>query len=206
MQMHFRRGVLAIELGGDDGAARDWLAAHAGEVFLLRPNKSGALVFHSLGPQADACREPINITSRAPMPLRLISNFFPAPFVLDGQSYAGVEGFWQGLKFPDAADRRRLAALVGSEAKDAGFRAPPGNEFAYQGRTFRVGTCEHWQLMASACHAKFEQNEAARRALLATGKRPIEHRVKPDSRTIPGAIMAQIWMRIRDELRRRQTD
>jgi hypothetical protein len=57
--------------------------------------------------------------------------------------------------------------------------------------------------MAAACRAKFEQNEAARRALLATGTRPLEHRVKPDSRTIPGAIMAQIWMRIRDDLQQR---
>jgi predicted NAD-dependent protein-ADP-ribosyltransferase YbiA (DUF1768 family) len=54
--------------------------------------------------------------------------------------------------------------------------------------------------MERACAAKFEQNGAARRALLSTGTRPLEHRMRRDSRTIPGAIMAEIWMRLRDRL------
>jgi hypothetical protein len=55
--------------------------------------------------------------------------------------------------------------------------------------------------MEQACRAKFSQNEEARTALLATGRRPLVHRMRRDSRTIPGVIMADIWMRIRDRLR-----
>ncbi|MBS0243478.1 MAG: hypothetical protein JSS20_14970, partial [Proteobacteria bacterium] len=70
----------------------------------------------------------------------------------------------------------------------------------YRGASVPVGTYAHWQLMARACLAKFEQNIDARAALLGTGTRPLEHRVRRDSRTIPGVIMADIWMRIRGQL------
>jgi predicted NAD-dependent protein-ADP-ribosyltransferase YbiA (DUF1768 family) len=55
--------------------------------------------------------------------------------------------------------------------------------------------------MERACWAKFSQNEDAREALLTTGERPLAHVMRHDSTTIPGAIMAQIWMRIRRRLR-----
>jgi predicted NAD-dependent protein-ADP-ribosyltransferase YbiA (DUF1768 family) len=55
--------------------------------------------------------------------------------------------------------------------------------------------------MRRACRAKFAQNEHAREALLATGERPLVHQVPRDSRTIPGVIMAEIWMALRSELR-----
>jgi hypothetical protein len=54
--------------------------------------------------------------------------------------------------------------------------------------------------MERACTAKFEQNAKAREALLATAKRPLVHQVRPDSQTIPGVIMAEIWTRIRERL------
>ncbi len=56
-------------------------------------------------------------------------------------------------------------------------------------------------LMRRACAAKFSQNESAREALLSTGDRPLTHKIKRDSQTIPGVIMADIWMRIRTRLR-----
>jgi hypothetical protein len=55
--------------------------------------------------------------------------------------------------------------------------------------------------MERACAAKFEQHGPARGALLATGQRPLTHKVRPDSRMIPGVILADIWMRLRDRLR-----
>jgi hypothetical protein len=55
--------------------------------------------------------------------------------------------------------------------------------------------------MEQACRAKFSQNEEARAARLATGWRPRDHVVRRDSKAIPGVIMADIWMRIRAELR-----
>ena len=70
------------------------------------------------------------------------------------------------------------------------------------GREIVPGTWDHWRLMEAACRAKFEQCSEARAALLATGNRPLTHVVRRDSRTIPGVVMAEIWMRIRRRLRR----
>lgn len=146
---------------------------------------------------------PINITyDDAPMPLQLISNLAQTPFVLDDRPYASIEGFWQGLKFPDETDRQRIASLSGPRAKRAGDPAPKSDVIAYGGKPIRVGTIDHWELMERACRAKFEQCGAARDALLSTGQALLEHKVKVDSRTIPGVVMADIWMRIRADLRR----
>jgi predicted NAD-dependent protein-ADP-ribosyltransferase YbiA (DUF1768 family) len=54
--------------------------------------------------------------------------------------------------------------------------------------------------MLRACRAKFMQHTEARRALLSTGERPLTHGTRKDSRTIPGAVMADVWMRVRREL------
>jgi predicted NAD-dependent protein-ADP-ribosyltransferase YbiA (DUF1768 family) len=200
MMVRLRDGMLVVTPEEGEALA-EWLEAHAGHVFRLHAREDGAAQLQSLGPEAEACRVPINITSQSPEPLRLASNFAHTPFRLDGLAYASIEGFWQGLKFPDEADRRRLAALHGTAARDAGHGAPAADSFVYGGETVRVGTWGHWQLMEKACRAKFSQHAAAREALLSTGRRPLVHEVEPDSRNIPGAVMAAIWTRIRDGLR-----
>jgi predicted NAD-dependent protein-ADP-ribosyltransferase YbiA (DUF1768 family) len=179
-----------------------WKGAHVGHVLLVREDEGSGVVLAELGPQADACRQPINVTSLASDPaVALIGNFAATPFFLDGEHYASVEGFWQGLKFSDHAERRRVAMTDGAGAKQAGAAQGYGPTVEYQGREVAAGTWDHWQLMRRACEAKFTQHALAREALLATGERPLEHRVRHDSRTIPGVIMAEIWMGIRRELR-----
>ena len=90
--------------------------------------------------------------------------------------------------------------LHGPEAKRAGSAAPEATSFEYRGAAYRVGCYDDWGLMHQACWAKFTQHDGARAALLGTGTRPLVHRVRRDSRTIPGAIMAEIWMKIRHHL------
>jgi predicted NAD-dependent protein-ADP-ribosyltransferase YbiA (DUF1768 family) len=203
MNVHFRGGQLIVVPDGsaDRAEIAAWKSDRAGHVFLLRVDDGSGLAFSDLGPREAACREPINVVSTHKDPqIRLISNFATTPFVLDGQTYQSVEGFWQGLKFPDEADRRRLATLSGIEAKRAGSKQGAGDTFLYRGQELRVGTRDHWDLMEQANWAKFTQSAEARQALLATTPRPLIHRVRRDSRTIPGVIMADIWMRIRERL------
>lgn len=203
MIVRLRKGLLiATAEGGEAAELSDWLRAHAGNVFRLREIKGGSAFFQSLGSEEEACRVPLNVTSKSPAPLNLISNFADTPFFLDGMNYASIEGFWQGLKFPKDSDRRRLAAMHGSAAKDAGYYAPKSDTVTYRDETITVGTAAHWHLMERACGAKFEQHALAREALLATGTRPLMHQMRRDSRTIPGVIMAQIWTRIRDRIAR----
>jgi len=192
--------VLVPESDDEHAALAVWKAAHDGFAFAAADNSGTGVTLAALGPRAEACREPINVTSFSPDPIRLIANFAPTPFELDGERYACVEAFWQSLRFPPE-QRRRIAALAGPVAKQESEKQPYGSHVVYEGREIPVGAYEHWKLMRRACTAKFEQNEDARAALLATGERPLIHRVARDSRAIPGVIMAEIWMELRAALR-----
>jgi hypothetical protein len=112
MIVRLRDGVLVVTPQEGETLA-DWLDAHAGQVFRLRAIAGGSAQLQALGVEPDACRVPINVTSRTPEPLRLVSNFAHTPFRLDGFGYESIEGFWQGLKFPDAADRRAASPSCG---------------------------------------------------------------------------------------------
>jgi predicted NAD-dependent protein-ADP-ribosyltransferase YbiA (DUF1768 family) len=205
MKALLKKGVIVLVPESDDApeAFAAWREANTEHVFALHAQAGGGTILHDLGPREDACREPLNISSRSSdWRAKLISNFAPTPFELDGREYASVEGFWQGLKFRAASDRRRIAELYAGAAKRAGEEAVPAETFEYEGERIYPGTHAHWKLMERACRAKFTQNDEARAALLATGDRPLAHVMRRDSTTIPGAIMAQIWMRIRDRLRR----
>ena len=197
MKIDFRKRLLTIEPDGDTTAtAVAWLAAHAGQAFQLH-GKGGVLRLHALGPKAEASREPLNITSRSPEPLRLISNFAHTPFVLDGLDDASVEGFWQGLKSPDEANRRRLAMLHGAKPKDEDYYAPASDVIVHGDRSVRVGS-----LAADDGRLRREVRAARRRAHCA----PLDRRPAagpPDrarQQDHPGVIMAGIWMRQRERL------
>ena len=178
-----------------------WRATHETHVFCVGSLNPHALELHGLGKRADACREPINIFSDSADPVaRMIGNFATAPFELDGQRYQSVESFWQGLKFSGDSERRHVAQLDGARARAEGEKQGYGPTISYGVRDITVGTWAHWQLMERACRAKFAQNPEAAAALLATGQRPLMHVVRRDSTTIPGVIMAAIWMRIRKDL------
>jgi predicted NAD-dependent protein-ADP-ribosyltransferase YbiA (DUF1768 family) len=194
--------VLAPESESEEAALADWKAGRADHVLAVKAGAGSGLALVDLGPRADACNEPLNITSLSADPVaQLIGNFAATPFKLDGRVYASVESFWQGLKFPTAAERARVAGLSGHEARKAGEEQGYGSTVTYQGQAVPVGTHAHWALMERACWAKFTQDAEAREALVSTGERPLTHRMRRDSKTIPGALMADVWMRIRRKLR-----
>jgi predicted NAD-dependent protein-ADP-ribosyltransferase YbiA (DUF1768 family) len=196
--------VLVPETEADRASLDEWKTARTGHVFHVHTHTGEAMVLGDLCPREDACNEPINISSTCAHPAgRLISNFAPTPFALDGREYACVEAFWQGLKFANESERRGVASLDGPAARKAGEEQGYGATVTYEGREIVVGTWEHWQLMEAACVAKFTQHDEAQAALLSTGERPLQHRMRRDSRAIPGAIMAEIWMRIRAMVRSR---
>lgn len=177
----------------------DWKTEHCSLVFALASGGEG-LCLRALGEKEEVDQEPINVRSHHPDPqVALISNFADTPFVLDEQSFASVEGFWQSLKF-EGRERQRVAGLVGHEARKAGQEATYGPTIHYEGEDIPTGTWWHWQLMKRACEAKFSQHLEARLALLSTGTRPLTHKMRKDSKSIPGVIMAEIWMKIRTKL------
>ncbi len=177
------------------------LCAADGFVFRLHATSEHGMAFSEIGPEDEARRAPLNIVRTVESRFAPISNLAHTPFVIDGERYASIEGFWQGLKFADPAKRRATARLFGAEAKEAGSEAGQPPAFDFGGASVTAGSPEHWALMRTACEAKFTQHSDARQALLATGERWLTHLVRRDSRTIPGVVMADIWMRIRSRLR-----
>jgi predicted NAD-dependent protein-ADP-ribosyltransferase YbiA (DUF1768 family) len=193
--------VITGETAEEHAILVEWAKEADGNVFVLNHQDQRTFRLTGLGPRPDACREPINVIFRSPDPMiRLISNLAHTSFELDGNVYASVEAFWQGLKFPDAERRRQISQLHGLEARGAGSDAEVSDTLIYDGRTIRVGTSDHWHLMYLACKAKFSQHEQACAALVSTKERPLIHKTRRDSRTIPGIVMADIWMRIRSTL------
>lgn len=199
--------IVTAETGEERESLGSWTTLVDGHVFAMKLQDSQTFRLTDLGPRPEACREPINITSRSPDPIiQLISNFAHTPFEFDGLHFGSVEAFWQGLKFVNQSRREEIAPLHGQMARQAGFDAQESMTIEYRGRQVRVGTSDHWQLMARACWAKFSQHAASREALLSTGERPLMHKTRKDSRNIPGVVMADIWMKVRRGLINRTSE
>jgi predicted NAD-dependent protein-ADP-ribosyltransferase YbiA (DUF1768 family) len=209
MRAIFKEGqlILVTETDAEREAFAAWRPDRKDHVFWFDGGSERGCALHDLGPREDACREPINVTFESRDERWLpISNLALTPFEMRGRRYASIEGFWQGLKFAGDADRERIAALHGPEAKSAAHGQPKCDSFVFDGQACASGGPAHHGLMLQACRAKFAQHAGAREALLASGDRPLIHRVRRDSKTIPGALMADIWMRIRAKMRRTEIE
>ena len=155
----------------------------------------------------------LNIASYSDDPrARLLSAFAHTPFVLRcGEREIrceSVEGFWQGLKFPeDSAERERVFGLWGLDAKRAGASAPSSEAIDFCGERVARGGPAHHALAERATRAKLGQNEEVRRALIETVGLTLTHELVdesgapvPDSRTLPAAVFCAIWTKLRDEI------
>src|SRR5437763_6926880 len=120
MKVRLKPNLIVVTAESDEERATlaDWAQEVDGHVFALKLQDGQTFRLTGLGARADACREPINVTSRSLDPaIQLISNFAHTPFELDGQGYGSVEAFWQGLKFSEEARRRGIAPLHGDQAR-----------------------------------------------------------------------------------------
>ncbi|OHA46395.1 MAG: hypothetical protein A3A80_03480 [Candidatus Terrybacteria bacterium RIFCSPLOWO2_01_FULL_44_24] len=154
---------------------------------------------------------------------RLLSNFAGTPFIIDDHHMASVEGFIQGIKYPeDHPNRARAFASDGYEAKRYGFKwslvkiqktslagrsmlgkVQRQTKFVWwNGVAIPYGSAEHHALIERATREKFNQNPEATEALLATGTLTITHDLgRPESphTSLPAAIFCDILTKIRQE-------
>jgi len=154
--------------------------------------------------------------------LGILSNFAATPFVLDGKTYASVEGFWQMMKYPENPQdsraklkgvhwkytRDEVAQMTAFEAKAAGDAASKImkekniNWVTYKGKRMsyrfpKMG--KHYKTIKRAMWAKLSQNPKVKRILLRTGKlvlRPDHHQKNPP----PAWQYHKIWMEIRSKI------
>lgn len=157
--------------------------------------------------------------------LGIFSNLAHSPFVLDGVTYASIEGLWQGMKYPDrslANDERNKVAgwsntreqvyqMFSWESKNAGNAA---NKM-YVDHGFKlINYFDHWfiytdgkegsqyhlDLITRAIRAKVMQNPEIKALLLRTTglKLKPDHQMKED--TLPSFKYHEILEKIREEL------
>ncbi len=134
----------------------------------------------------------------------ILSNFPNSPFELDDVLLVSVEGFIQGIKFPENDPRREEAfKLWGSDAKKYGPQAAQsyGYDFVYWGgKKYFYGTDEHHALIERAIRARFLHNQGAFMALLKTKGMRLVHEVGPESvhTSLPAKVFCRILTEIRD--------
>jgi predicted NAD-dependent protein-ADP-ribosyltransferase YbiA (DUF1768 family) len=148
-------------------------------------------------------RRHLNVISNSPDEIgRQLSNFAERRFVMDDRVYASIEGWYQGLKWPEAAQRAEAAKLSGSRAKNAAKGAPKAATFVYEGRTYAFGSEEHHGLVKIAIRTSLAQHPEVKAALVATRPRPIVHNLGRKERpgtALPATKFARILEEIREE-------
>lgn len=137
---------------------------------------------------------------------RLLSNFANRPFRIGGDMFASVEGFIQGIKFPqklmEVDDLRyRAFASTGNYAK-SWAKLTLYRYVWWNGGELEYGSDAHHQLIESAIRAKFEQNPDCMEALLSTSEFALTHDTggpeSPDT-SLPAKLFCEILTKIRDE-------
>lgn len=133
-----------------------------------------------------------------------LSNFQLSPFSIGGKFFASVEGFIQGIKFPEGDPRREQAFVAsGWDAKHLGDTADRSGAY-WNGQKLVYGSSEHHQLIEKAIRARIAQNSGLAQVLASTAGSTVVHRVgnEPESPTtsLPAVVFCRILTEIRDEL------
>jgi predicted NAD-dependent protein-ADP-ribosyltransferase YbiA (DUF1768 family) len=158
--------------------------------------------------------------------LGILSNFAPTPFVLYGQRYASVEGFWQMMLYPEGPDdprgkfpgiawphtREEVGSMTAFDAKDAGVVGEENmKKMAIDWVTFRgkrmkyrsMGKGNHYRIIVEAMRAKLEQNPKVKEILLSTGHLVLRPDHYQEENPPPEWRYFQICMNLRSELQRK---
>jgi predicted NAD-dependent protein-ADP-ribosyltransferase YbiA (DUF1768 family) len=147
--------------------------------------------------------KPLNVASGSAEWIgKQLSNFAERRFVFHGRRYRSVEGWYQGLKWPEDTKRQEIAKLLGPLAKKASKGAPRTEQFHYNGKDYAFGSPEHHQLIKEAIRASLEQNPEIFDAFLQTDPRPFVHetgREEGPGTALPGSKFVQILEEIRRE-------
>jgi len=128
----------------------------------------------------------IDIKSKAPYPAGELSNLARYAFVLDGIACACMEGFLQSLKIADPDKQVLMCGRRGPEARGRGRRYDwsRSGTLWWRGEPIDRLSQAYQVLLDRAYDALFEQAQAFREALAATGDAELVHTIgKDDPRT-----------------------
>ena len=130
-----------------------------------------------------------------------LSNFGLSPFVFDGMLFASVEGFIQGIKFPEGDPRRNSAfASSGWDAKRLGDTADRSGAY-WGGVCVPYGSPEHHRLIERAMRARIAQSPGLQEALRSTAGATLVHKVGTGAESSTTSLPASVFCRILTEIR-----
>jgi hypothetical protein len=158
----------------------------------------------------NANMNPLNIWSKSDEEIgRLMSNFAHTPFILDGNRYSSIEGFYAALLIQNNEARQsKVRRLWGIRAKHEIPKNKP-QVILYNGERFRLGSKEHICLIKRAIGAKLEAHPEIATAFVATRPRPIVHETgypdAPDAE-FPKEVFCKVLEELRDEFAHCLTD
>lgn len=132
-----------------------------------------------------------------------LSNFPLSPFMLDGNLFASIEGFIQGIKFPDG-DQRRIQAFQSSgwDAKNLGEQADRSGAY-WANQRIPYGSDDHHRLIARAIRARIEQSAGLREVLTSTIGLTLVHETghqEAPTTSLPAVVFCRVLSDLRDEL------
>ncbi|MBR2461219.1 MAG: hypothetical protein IKB34_08340 [Clostridia bacterium] len=108
----------------------------------------------------------------------LLSNFSHFPFTLDGIRCEGMEGFLQSLKFFRKSTQRKVCALWGKPAKEAGTEQKIWKRLRlvhWNGKLYRRSGKAFSLLIGRAYHQMYLDNPEFRRALESSRGKRLAH-------------------------------
>jgi predicted NAD-dependent protein-ADP-ribosyltransferase YbiA (DUF1768 family) len=130
-----------------------------------------------------------------------LSNFGLSPFVLDGMLFASVEGFVQGIKFPESDPRREAAfASSGWSAKHLGDTADRSGAY-WGGVCLPYGSPDHHRLIERAIRARIAQSKGLQEALKSTADAALVHDTGVGAESPTTSLPASVFCRILTEIR-----
>lgn len=190
-----------------------WKEGHRGHLLHVAPNPGTGLALHDLGPRGHTLAGPPAGPAPDPLPedgrvlfyrrdrrrFGFLSNFAPAPLLLEGETWPTVEHYYQAQKSADRAYQEAIrAAATPGQAKDLGTwldpaefqAAPPESQARLAARSWflrhRAAPRPDWDavklaVMREAVRAKFGQNPDLARQLLATATAELIEDSKSDA-------------------------
>jgi predicted NAD-dependent protein-ADP-ribosyltransferase YbiA (DUF1768 family) len=138
---------------------------------------------------------------------KMLSNYWPAVFILDGHKWLSVEHYYQGSKFKRQNKDYYLQFSLDSNSelsKNQAMAESAGGSGKYQGNVIRAKEINidddffsgrDKKEMEDAMFAKFSQNEDLKKILLATKRAKLNHFVRGS----PPVVFNEL-MRVRQRL------
>ena len=108
-----------------------------------------------------------------------LSNFCKTDFLFEDINIRSMEGFLQSLKTSNREEQIHICSLAGKEAKKAGLAVAgfDGKHLYWQGETIDRFSEQYHVLVRRAYHARFEQDDLFRKALMETRNKQLLHTI-----------------------------